>query len=88
MREKDTLLEFPCDFPVKIVGRADPGFEAMATEIVARHAGPLQPDHVRGRPSRDGKFVALTCLIRAESKPQLDALYEELSRHPDVLMVL
>ena len=88
MSEKDTLLEFPCDFPVKIVGKADQGFEAMVTQIVARHAGPLEPDHIRGRPSRDGKFVALTCLIRAESKTQLDGLYEELSQHPDILMVL
>ncbi len=88
MSEKDTPLEFPCDFPVKIVGKADQGFEAMVTQIVARHAGPLEPDHIRGRPSRDGKFVALTCLIRAESKAQLDGLYEELSQHPDILMVL
>lgn len=88
MSEKDTLLEFPCDFPIKVVGRSGAAFEARVKEIVERHAGPLDEGHVRDRPSRDGKFVALTCLIRAESKAQLDGLYEELSRHPDVLMVL
>lgn len=88
MSEHDTLLEFPCDFPLKVVGRSGAEFEALVREIVERHAGPLDESHVRDRPSRDGKFVALTCLIRAESKAQLDGLYEELSRHPDVLMVL
>ena len=88
MSEHDTLLEFPCDFPLKVVGRSGAEFEALVREIVERHAGPLDASQVRDRPSRDGKFVALTCLIRAESKAQLDGLYEELSRHPDVLMVL
>ncbi|MGB5590267.1 MAG: DUF493 domain-containing protein [Gammaproteobacteria bacterium] len=88
MSDEQTLLEFPCDFPVKVVGRSTPEFEALVKQIVERHAGPVDPEHIRGRPSRDGNFVALTCLIRAQNQAQLDALYQELSDNPDVLMAL
>jgi putative lipoic acid-binding regulatory protein len=85
---EETLLEFPCDFPLKVVGRAAPDFQSLVVEIVARHAGPVPDDHVRSRLSRDDTFVALTCLIRATSKAQLDGLYEELNAHERILMVL
>lgn len=84
----DDLLDFPCDFPVKVMGRADEAFERVATEIVERHAGPLGPERRARRASRDGNFVSLTLTIRAESREQLDALYSELSAHQRVLMVL
>ncbi len=88
MSDNQTLLEFPCDFPVKVVGRSSAEFEVLVQQIVERHAGPVDATRMRGRPSRDGNFVALTCLIRAESQTQLDALYQELSDHPDILMAL
>jgi putative lipoic acid-binding regulatory protein len=88
MSTDDSLLEFPCDFPLKVVGRAAPDFQSLVVGIVERHAGPVPDAHVRGRASRDVTFVALTCLIRATSKAQLDALYEELSGHERILMVL
>jgi uncharacterized protein len=88
MSDKETLLEFPCDFPVKVVGRSTEEFEALVRQIVERHAGPVDSSRMRSRPSRDGNFVALTCLIRAESQAQLDALYQELSDNPDILMAL
>lgn len=85
---EETLLEFPCDFPLKVVGRAAPDFQSLVVEIVERHTGQIPDNHIRSRPSRDGTFVALTCLIHARSKAQLDALYEELSGHERILMVL
>jgi len=84
----ESVIEFPCDFPLKVVGRTAPDFQSIVVEIVERHAGQLAENYVRSRPSRDGTFVALTCLIRAKSKAQLDALYEELSGHERILMVL
>ena len=84
----ESLLEFPCEFPVKILGRADEDFVAVVIEIVRRHAPGMEADRVSTRSSRDGNFVAVTCTIIADSRGQLDALYEELSTHERVLMAL
>ncbi len=85
---EDSLLVFPCDFPVKILGRAEDDFVSLAVEIVRRHAPALESGQVTTRPSRDGNFVAITCTIVATSRGQLDALYEELSAHERVMMAL
>jgi putative lipoic acid-binding regulatory protein len=82
------LLRFPCDFPVKVMGRAVPGFEALVVEIVRRHAPDLGEGAVSSRGSSGGRYLALTLTVRAESRAQLDAIYRELSAHPDVLMSL
>ncbi len=84
----ETLLEFPCDFPLKVMGRKADDFAALVVELVESHAGPIPATRVRERLSRDGNFVALTVLVRADSKSQLDAIYTELSAHERVLMVL
>jgi len=84
----DTLLEFPCDFPVKIMGQRTDDFAQVMVEIVLRHASDFVAERVEMRTSSGGKYLALTCTIRATSKPQLDALYLELSAHPLVKVVL
>ena len=81
----DTLLEFPCDFPIKIMGVDTPAFRTLVDEIVQRHAGPAE---ATTRPSRDGKYLAVSYSLRAQSRAQLDALYEELSAAEDVLFLL
>ena len=81
----DSLLEFPCDFPIKIMGVNSPGFRALVAEIVERHAGPAEST---ARPSRDEKYLAVSYMLRAESRAQLDALYEELSAAEEVLFLL
>lgn len=85
---EDTLLEFPCDFPLKVMGRKADDFAALVVGLVENHAGPVAAAHVSERLSRDGNFVALTVLMRAHSKAQLDAVYADLSAHERVLMVL
>ena len=84
----DSPLEFPCRFPVKVVGRATDDFEALVVAIVERHAGRDAEVVVRTRLSRDENYVAVTCAFLAESRAQVDALYTELSGHERVLMVL
>lgn len=84
----ESLLEFPCDFPLKVMGRKESGFEALVVGLVEAHAGPLEQGRVRQRESRDGTFIALTLLLRAESQAQLDEVYAALSAHERVLMVL
>jgi len=85
---KDTLLEFPTDFPLKIMGATVDGFAQTVLEVVQRHAPDFDGNSMEMRPSKGGKYLSLTCTIRATSKPQLDALYIELSSHPMVKVVL
>ena len=84
----DSLLEFPCDFPIKVMGRKDAGFRQLVVALVEAHAGPIATDRVQLRESRDGNFVSLTLVVRTESQAQLDAIYTSLSGHDQVLMVL
>jgi uncharacterized protein len=88
MSEEDTLLEFPCDFPIKIMGSRSDEFAQTVVEIVLRHAPDFIAESVEMRASSSGKYISLTCTIRATSKPQLDALYRELSGHPLVKVAL
>ncbi len=85
---EDTLLEFPCDFPLKIMGHADQALAQTVLEIVTRHAPGFDGATMEMRASSGGKYVSLTCTVIATSKPQLDALYRELSSHPLVKVVL
>ena len=88
MADDDTLLQFPCDFPIKAMGEASAAFETVVLEIVQRHAPDFDHETVRKRPSRNGRYLALTVTIRARDKAQLDAIYAELSAHRQVLMAL
>jgi putative lipoic acid-binding regulatory protein len=83
-----TPFEFPCDYPVKVMGKATPEFRARMLQIVARHVGPLEAAQVTERLSRDGNFLSLTCTVRAESRDQLDRLYRELHSTGLVLYAL
>ena len=83
-----SLLAFPCDFPIKVMGRKQPGFAQAVTEIVVKHAPQFDPGTVEMRPSRKGRYLSVTCIVRATSREQLDALYQELCDHPAVVMVL
>jgi uncharacterized protein len=82
------LQEFPCDFPIKVMGRHDSDLRALTRAIVERHAGPLGESSVRSRTSADGNFLALTYLVHATSREQLDAIYRELTACKSVLMAL
>lgn len=86
--EITTLLEFPTAFPLKIMGEARDDFAQQMVEIVLKHAPDYDPASIEMRPSKQGKYLGVTCVIQATSQAQLDALYRELSAHPLVKMVL
>jgi len=87
-RLSDTLLKFPCDFPLKVMGRHNDEFRSIALGIVRKHVAEAEMQSIEERPSRDGKYLGLTYNIRATSKAQLDALYLELTACEKVLVVL
>ena len=70
------------------MGRKAPRFAQTIAEIVLRHVPDFVPDTIEMRPSRQGKYLSITCMVHAISREQLDALYQELCDHPSVVMVL
>ena len=70
------------------MGRKERGFAQSVTDIVLRHVQNFNPATVEMRPSRQGKYLSVTCIVRATSREQLDALYQELCDQPGVVMVL
>jgi len=84
----ETLLVFPCQFPIKVMGKTSAELDLVVVEIVRRHAPDLHEGAVTTRPSKDGNYLAVTIVIEATSKQQLDAIYQDLSDHPHVLMAL
>ncbi len=88
MNAEHSLLEFPCAFPIKIMGEAREGFADAMLEIVLRHAPDFVAASMEMKASRTGKYVSLTCTITAVSQVQLDDLYREISGHPMVAMAL
>ncbi|MFP6780769.1 MAG: DUF493 domain-containing protein [Gammaproteobacteria bacterium] len=84
----ESLFDFPCQFPIKVMGLADENFDALVVEIVVRHVGDITEGAVAVRPSRNGKYLAVTVTFEAQDQGQLDDLYRELTAHDKVMMVL
>lgn len=83
-----SALAFPCEFPIKVMGRKQPGFAQAVSDIVRKHAPDFDPATIALRPSRQGRYLSVTCVVNATSREQLDALYQQLCDHPGVVMVL
>lgn len=83
-----SLLEYPCDFPIKVLGGTQAGFAQAVLEIVRRHAPEFDGTSMEMKTSKRGRYLSITCVIRATSRDQLDGLYRELCDHPMVVMVL
>ncbi len=88
MKEHDSLLEFPCDFPIKAMGRSDSGFEAKALAIVCSHVPGFDAANMRSAISRKGNYISVTFDLRVTSQEQLDALYRELTACEELSMVI
>jgi putative lipoic acid-binding regulatory protein len=88
INSETTPLEFPSDYPVKVMGKASPEFRARMLQVVALHAGPIDAAQITERLSRDGNYLSLTCVVRAESREHLDRLYRELHATGLVLYAL
>ena len=86
--DQEDIFDFPCDFPIKVMGRRQDGFAQTVLEIVLLHAPDFNPATLEMRSSSGGNYLSVTCTIQAVSRAQLDALYRALSGHPAVVMVL
>ena len=86
--ETDTLFNFPCEFPIKIMGRCDCELESLVVEVINKHVSDLSENAVQTRPSGKGNFISVTVTITAISREQLDNIYIELTAREEVLMAL
>jgi putative lipoic acid-binding regulatory protein len=84
----DALLQFPTEFPIKVMGRDSESFRTLTLAIVERHAGPVAAERISERRSSKGKFLAMTYTIRADSRAQLDRIYQDLTDSGVVLVAL
>lgn len=82
------LLEFPCEFPIKMMGRDQPEFREAALAVVERHAGHIAEDAVRTAASSNGNFLSITITITATSREQLDSIYRDLTDDERILVAL
>ncbi len=85
---KDTLFEFPTEYPLKVAGKNSLAFEQTVIEIVRRHVPDFDHATVTARESKGGKYLAVSVSFVAQSKEQLDALYQDLTDHVDVVWAL
>lgn len=84
----ESLIEYPSDFPIKIMGAMQDQFAQTMVELVTQHDPEFHAGKLEMRPSSGGNYLALTITVRATSREQLDNLYRELSSHPMVKIVL
>ena len=84
----DSLIEYPCEFPIKVFGQTQQGFLQAVTEVIAQYDSAFSAASVTMRNSKTSRYVSLTCTVTATSREQLDAIYQSLCDHPLVVMVL
>jgi len=84
----ESLIEFPCHFPIKIIGEAHQDFIQIITKLLKKHVHDFINKNIESKMSSEGKFISLTCTIYVTSKQQLDLIYKDLSSHPMTKFVL
>lgn len=88
MADNETLIEFPCDFPIKVMGEAHEDFAETIVAAIREHLPEFHAGRTEMRASSGGRYISLTCIVHVTSKPQLDNLYRMLTAHPMVRVVL
>ncbi len=86
--DQETLIEFPCDFPIKVMGETHIDFTQEIIKVIQAHEPTFDARKIDIRASTGGKYISLTCTCYVESKPQLDHIYRSLTGHPMVKIVL
>lgn len=88
MKNEQSLIKFPCDFQIKIIGNHHETFEFEIVCIARKHFPDLGEAAIRSKKSQEGNYLSITITVYAKDQDTLDALYRELTKHPDIKMVL
>ena len=86
--DRKSLIDYPCAFPIKVMGVQAEGFEAAMLAVARQFDAAFDDSTVERRPSKAGNYLGLTLTVTATSREQLDDLYRALSAHPMVKVVL
>ena len=84
----ETLIEFPCDFPIKVMGETHDDFAAEIIKTIQTQSPSFDATKIEMRGSSGGKYISLTCTVHVTTKAQLDDVYRALSAHPMVKFAL
>jgi len=84
----ETLIEFPCDFPIKVMGETRDDFTSEIIKTITAILPSFDASKIEMRGSSGGKYISLTCIVHVTSKPQLDDIYRALTSHPMVKVTL
>ncbi|MGQ3887726.1 YbeD family protein [Legionella sp. CNM-1927-20] len=82
------IIEFPCDFPIKIIGIHSDNFSSDITEIILKHFPNTESSRIVYKMSEKGNYAAITATVYPTCQVELDALYQELTQYPGIKMVL
>ena len=85
---EESVIEFPCEFPVKMMGHNSPEFRTTTRALIEKHTGKVADTAIKESLSRNERFVSITITVTATSQQQLDDIYQDVSDHEDVLMAL
>ena len=88
MSEQETLMEFPCDFAIKVMGPSSDDFDSVVVGIIRQYIDDIKEGAVTTKQSSGGKFTSVTVDFHVESRQQLDAIYQALSEHEQVKYIL
>ena len=84
----ETLIEFPCHFPIKVMGEVHDEFTSTVIKIIKEKNQKFDPSTIEMKGSSEGRYISLTCFVYVTSKPELDDIYRSLSSHPMIKVVL
>ena len=84
----ESLIKFPCNFPIKVIGEAHQDFIQIIVTIIKEHTHDFIEKKIESKMSSESNFISLTCTVYVTSKQQLDLIYEDLSSHPMTKFVL
>lgn len=84
----ESLIEFPCDFPIKVMGKSHPDFTETIVSVVLKFDPTFDAARIETRPSSGGNYIGLTVTVRALNREHLDDIYRALTGHPMVSVVL
>ncbi len=85
---QDSLIEFPCEFPIKVMGKNVPEFSQVICDMLLLADPSFNVAGVEMRPSSKGNYLSLTCKVHVNNQDELDSIYRQLSGHELVSVVL
>lgn len=84
----ESLIEFPCAFPIKVMGKDPERMREVLAEVLTRHAQPPDPAEMTAKGSRTGRFTSITVMVQAQNKAQLDSIYQDLTDSAHIMIAL